>query len=88
MYYVYILKNEQGKYYIGYSSKRPEERVIEHNQSKSRWTRDKGPWQLLCSESYNTKEEAFRREKQIKSYKGGRAFKKLIESSVERCPSG
>ena len=78
MYYVYILKNLEGRYYIGYTSKDPQQRTVEHNSSKSRWTRYKGPWTLVYSEEFSTKENAFKRELQIKSYKGGEAFKKLI----------
>ena len=33
------------------------------------------------AETYNTKSEAFKREQQIKSYKSGEAFKKLIENT-------
>ena len=79
MYYVYVLENEQGKHYVGFSEKRPETRAAEHNQAKSKWTRHRGPWSLVHSEAYPTKREAFLREKKIKSYKGGRAFKKLID---------
>ncbi len=78
MYYVYILENNDQRYYIGYTSKELSERVYEHNTSKSKWTKYKGPWELIYSEKYPTKGEAYKREKQIKKYKGGRAFKKLI----------
>jgi putative endonuclease len=78
MYHVYILENLDGRHYIGYTSKSPQERVYEHNTSKGRWTRYKGPWTLVYSEEFITKEEAFKREQQIKRYKGGEAFKKLI----------
>lgn len=88
MFYTYILENNKNKYYIGYTSKYPEERVLEHNQSKSKWTRSKGPWQLIYYERFETKAEALKREKQIKSYKGGKAFKLLLEKIMEGCPSG
>jgi len=78
MFFVYILKNPEGKHYIGYTSKDLEERVREHNSAKGRWTRHKGPWILVHSERFNTKAEAFKREQQIKKYKGGRALQKLV----------
>ena len=79
MFYVYILENKEGQHYIGFSEKRPEIREAEHNQAKSRWTRHKGPWQLIHSETFGNKQEALFRERQIKKYKGGRAFKELIK---------
>ena len=36
------------------------------------------PFMLILFETYETKEQALRREKQIKSWKGGEAFKKLL----------
>ncbi|MBI5700354.1 GIY-YIG nuclease family protein [Candidatus Saganbacteria bacterium] len=78
MFYIYILENDVNKHYIGYTSKDPIERLEEHNRSKGNWTRYKGPWKLVYQESFLTKEEASRREKQIKNYKGGQAFKKLV----------
>ncbi len=77
MYYIYILENEEGKHYIGYTSHLAN-RLKKHNTDSSRWTRYKGPWKIIYSEEYQTKSEAYRREKQIKSYKGGVAFKKLL----------
>jgi putative endonuclease len=58
-------------------------RIKGHNSSKSRWTRKKGPWHLIYKEEYPTKKEAFSRERQIKSYKGGEALRKLLEKSHE-----
>lgn len=37
------------------------------------------PWEIVYKESFQTKKEAWLRERQIKSYKGGVAFKKLIK---------
>jgi putative endonuclease len=81
MYYVYILENEAGSHYIGYTSDLSK-RIKGHNSSKSRWTRKKGPWHLVHREEYPTKEEAFLRERQIKRYKGGRAFKLLLAKNL------
>jgi putative endonuclease len=79
MFYVYVLRNDRGKHYVGSSKKPPHVRALEHNQGKSRWTRRKGPWRVLYHEVYETKREAVNREHQIKGYKGGRAFKALVE---------
>ena len=89
MFSVYILKNNAGKHYIGFSEKPVNVRVAEHNQAKNRRTRHKGPWKVIHSETFETKQEALFREHQIKSYKGGRAFKELVKKAliVERSHS-
>ena len=66
---------------MGMSGKHPCIRVQEHIHHKSKWTKDKGPWQLIHWEEFLNKCDAWKRERQIKSYKGGRAFKKLLEGS-------
>jgi len=77
MYYVYILENESGDHYIGYTTNL-KRRIKDHNHSKSRWTKKKGPWRLVYKEAHPTKKEAYLRERQIKRYKGGKAFKELL----------
>ena len=78
IHYVYILKNNEGNHYIG-STTNLERRIKDHNSNKSKWTKKKGPWHLVYSETYSNKKSAFLREKQIKRYKGGKAFKLLLE---------
>ena len=82
MYYLYVLENKTGSHYVGYTSDL-HKRISGHNSSKSRWTRKKGPWRLVYKEEYRTKKEAFLRERQIKSYKGGEAFQKLLNKSAK-----
>ena len=79
MYYVYILENENGKHYIGCTNDLSK-RIREHNSGRNKSTKNKGRWRLIYKEEFNVKEEAFLREKQIKSYKGGEAFKKLLST--------
>jgi len=77
MNFVYIIKNSQGRYYIG-STFDIEKRLYYHNSGKNRSTKEKGPWVLVYKEEYGDKQSAIKRERQIKSYKGGNAFKKLL----------
>lgn len=77
MYYVYILENLADIHYIG-STSDLNKRLYKHNTGGSKWTRKRGPWKIIYSEELLSKQEALIREKQIKSYKGGEAFKKLI----------
>ena len=77
-YFVYILQSlKDSKYYIG-SSANVEERLDYHNSRRQRSTKNRVPFILVHTESFITKEEALIREKQIKSYKGGEAFKTLL----------
>jgi len=79
MYYVYIIKSRKdGKFYIG-STADVEKRLHYHNSGKQRSTKNRIPFDLVYSESFEHKTLALAREKQIKSYKGGRAFKLLME---------
>ena len=78
MFIVYILKNSiSGRHYIG-STNDLIRRVDEHNSGRNKSTRQKGIWEVIYTEEYSSHLEAIRREKQIKSYKGGNAFKKLL----------
>lgn len=77
MFIVYIIKNSKnGRHYIG-STNNIIRRFAEHNRGHTRSTK-RGIWEIVYSEEYNNGLEAKRREKIIKSYKGGNAFKRLI----------
>jgi putative endonuclease len=80
MYIVYILKSiKNGKYYVGYTSNLGR-RVNYHNSGKNISTKPGMPWIVVYSEKFKDKKVAWLREKQIKNYKGGEAFKKLVSS--------
>ena len=64
---VYVLKSvPTGRLYIG-SSSDPERRLSEHNAGKTTSTKPYIPYVLIYTESYDSKTEALRREKQIKN---------------------
>ena len=76
--FVYILKSLKDKsYYIG-QTKNIQARLIKHNTGQSRFTKKKLPYKIIYVKSYKTRKEAIKREKEIKLYKGGNEFKKLI----------
>lgn len=77
-YYVYILKSTVNQStYIGQTSNL-EERSKRHNQKREQSTKKYAPYIIVHTEKFNTRSEAMRRERQIKAYKGGNEFKKLI----------
>ena len=78
-YFVYILQSEKDRrFYIG-SSADVNRRLEYHNTGKQRSTKNRTPFKLVYKEELKTKSEALKREKQIKDFKGGEAFKKLLE---------
>ena len=77
MFCVYVLRNVEGKYYIGVTAKLAE-RINKHNQQGSRWTKHKGSWSLVYQKEFETKYQAITYEKKLKSYKGGNALKGLL----------
>ena len=79
MYFVYILKSLTVlRYYIG-SSENVARRLSDHNSGKVKSTKAYQPWEVVYLEKFNIKSDALKREKQIKSYKSGNAFKKLLD---------
>ena len=78
MFVVYILHSRSlNRYYIGHTED-IENRIRLHNAGKVKSTKNGIPWNIKHIEKFNTKNDAYRRELQIKKYKGGNAFKTLI----------
>jgi putative endonuclease len=78
MFSVYILKSLRKEwYYIGQTSNK-DIRLEYHNGGKVRSTKPYAPFAIIYYEEFVTRSEAFKREQQIKKYRHGEAFKKLI----------
>jgi putative endonuclease len=71
---------KDGSYYIGVTGNL-KKRVEFHNKGLQRSTRSRKPYKLIYYEEFHNKSEALIREKQIKSYKGGEAFKRLLRGA-------
>ena len=70
MFKVYVLLSERtGKKYVG-QTRHIEKRLLAHNNGDSRYTKGRGPWQLIYDESYSTRSEAIQREQYLKTGKG------------------
>lgn len=66
MNYTYILRCADGTLYCGWTN-RLEERVKAHNEGKgAKYTRGRRPVELVYYEAFGTKEEALKRECEIK----------------------
>jgi putative endonuclease len=82
MWYTYILLSlKDNKYYIG-STCNLKNRLLKHNSGGNTSTKNRRPLELVFFESFITKTESQERERQIKSYKGGIAFKKLLQNNI------
>lgn len=78
MYVVYILKSfKNGRYYVGHTND-IERRLKQHNNGFSVYTKKYIPWSLIYTEEFETRSLAIKRDLEIKKYKGGIKFKKLL----------
>lgn len=53
-------------------------RVVEHNSGKSIYTKKFLPWEIIHTEEYETRQEARKREKYMKSASGRRFLKQFF----------
>jgi len=80
MFYVYALYNKKNdKIYIGQAGNL-DKRLAEHNNKLGNHFTAKldGEWILVYKENLNSRTEAIKREKQLKSYRGREFIKKHI----------
>ena len=67
MFFIYILRSRQTlRYYVG-STENIEERLVQHNSGKSKSTRAGVPWELIRTETFETRSDAVLRERKIKA---------------------
>ena len=86
-YYLYILYDcLRDKYYIGQTNNLVD-RLKRHLNHRSKYTKT-GDWSLVYQELYNTRIEAFRRERYLKSLKSKLKIKELINKVGPIAQSG
>jgi putative endonuclease len=71
MFWVYILENPTGKFYVGQTGNLAK-RVADHNRTDSfegHFTRKNGPWKLVWREPHSSRSSAVQRERQVKAMK-------------------
>ena len=79
MIFVYILQSlKDSEYYTGIT-KDLKSRLLKHNSGGVESTKNRMPFKVVYSEKHEDYKSARIREKEIKSYKGGNSFKKLID---------
>jgi putative endonuclease len=78
MYYVYVLQiKRSGRYYIG-QTKDLAKRLQKHSRGETKSMKNRGEFKVVYTEELSSRAEAMRRERQIKNYKGGEAFRRLL----------
>jgi putative endonuclease len=78
-YFLYILESElDHTLYIGQSNN-TENRLNSHNKGQNKSTKTKVPWNLLFSKELNTRSEAVKLERKLKSWKKRSAILSWIE---------
>ena len=74
-FYIYILKSNLGFHYIGQTSNLLD-RLNRHNSNRSKYTKNKGVWELAASYEVPTRAEAVQLESKLKKFKN---FSKALD---------
>ena len=73
MYKVYVIENPAGRRYIGISSE-IQLRLDQHNRGVSKWTKGKGPWELIWTSEAMSLSDARKFENKLKRQGRGSGF--------------
>ncbi len=76
--YVYVLQNKEKEFYVG-CAENINVRLKKHNNGSVPSTRNGRPWALIFFEGYRNKNDAFRREKYLKTSQGARLLKRMLK---------
>ncbi|NOX17674.1 MAG: GIY-YIG nuclease family protein [Chlorobi bacterium] len=80
-YYVFHLRfiysHKSDRIYIGQTNN-ISLRLAEHNQGKSKSTKHYRPWIVIYKEEFNSRSDAMKREKELKSHQGREFIRKEI----------
>jgi putative endonuclease len=86
-YCVYILlSRKDNNFYVGYTTDLPR-RLDEHNQGQNTSTAPCRPFTLLHCEFYLAQADDERRETYLKTAKGRRTLRLMLEESLKACRS-
>ena len=85
MFYVYVLRSikDPNEIYIGYTVNL-RERFSRHQKGLVQSTKPYRPWKLIFYEAYISKVDAKRREKYLKTAKGKRTLKLILQDTLNQ----
>ena len=79
LYHLYIIQSLiDDSFYVG-TAQDLEDRISRHNQGRSKYTKNKRPWDIVYSEEHPDRSSAMKREYAIKRRKSKDYIAKLIE---------
>ncbi|HUH35730.1 MAG TPA: GIY-YIG nuclease family protein [Moheibacter sp.] len=79
VFHIYIIYSTQlDLYYVGQTNNL-ERRLLDHRNSRSNYTKRAKDWILVYFESFESRSDALRREKEIKAKKSRKYIEYLIE---------
>ena len=77
----YILySNNLDGFYIGATNDKITERLRRHNSKHKGFTGKTSDWEVVYFENFDKKEDAFMREKEVKSWKNRKKIEQLVQS--------
>ena len=80
-FHLYILFSPtKNRHYVGHTADQLSERLRKHNSNHKGFTGKTGDWRIVYTEVSETKELAYKREREIKSWKSRTRIEKLIGS--------
>ena len=78
-YFLYILYSpSKDRFYVGYCSDL-DERLKKHNSNHKGFTGKTGDWSIVYHEVFDTKDKAYKREREIKAWKSRILILNLIK---------
>ena len=84
MHFVYILKSlKSGRHYIG-ETKDLSERLQRHNNNRNKYTKGKGPWEIVVYCRVENKSQAVKLERKLKSLKNSLKAIDYVKSHCEK----
>ena len=82
--FTYVLRSANtGQLYTGATSDL-KNRLAQHNSDQSRSTKNRGPWELVYWEEFETLTQALRRERYLKTGKGRDEIKRILHDEESR----
>lgn len=82
--YLYILYSKTlDKYYIGHTADALEERLRKHNSNHDGFTGKAHDWEVVYSEIFPSKEQAYAREREVKRWKSKKRIELLIKENTK-----
>ena len=80
-FYFYIIYSPTfDKYYIGHTNNL-EDRLKKHNSNHKGFTGKANDWEIVYVETFESKNEAYNRERQVKAWKNRERIKSLIDKN-------